>query len=51
MLANGATLEDVATCLWHLDPYSTTVRHYVSGFNASNAVSAMEDELYALQLQ
>jgi len=51
MLATGATLEDVAMCLWHLDPYSTTVRHYVSGFNSSNAVGDMEDELDALQLQ
>jgi hypothetical protein len=51
MLATGANFEDVATCLWHLDPYSTTVRYYVSGFNASYGVGALEDELDTLQLQ
>jgi hypothetical protein len=51
MLATGASLEDVAECLWHLDPYSTTVRYYVSGFNTSSGVSPLEDVIDALQLQ
>jgi site-specific recombinase XerD len=51
MLATRASLEDVAECLWHLDPYSTTMRYYVSGFNTSNGVGPLEDELDTLQLQ
>jgi hypothetical protein len=27
MLANGATVEEVAARLWHLDPIGTTVRY------------------------
>ena len=48
MLASGATLDEVSECLWHLDPYSTTVRYYIGGYNASDAVVALEDELAAL---
>jgi hypothetical protein len=48
MLANGATVDEVADRLWHLDPYGTTVRYYVGGFNASDGVVALEDEVGAL---
>lgn len=48
MLANGATVDEVADRLWHLDPYGTTVRYYVGGFNASDGVVALEDEVAAL---
>jgi hypothetical protein len=50
MLATGASLEDVAACLWHLDPV-TTETFYTSGFNSSNGVGPLEDELDALQLR
>jgi hypothetical protein len=48
MLANGATVDEVAERLWHLDPYSTTVRYYIGGFNCSDGVVALEDEVVAL---
>jgi hypothetical protein len=48
MLASGATVEEVAERLWNLDPYSTTAQHYVGAFDASDGVSALEDELAEL---
>jgi Phage integrase family len=48
MLSTGATVDEVAERLWHLDPYSTTIRYYIGGFNTSDAVVALEDELVAL---
>jgi hypothetical protein len=48
MLATGATIEEVADCLAQLDPYRTTARFYVGGYNASHGVAALEDELAAL---
>ena len=43
-----ATIEDVAERLWQLDPYSTTARHYVGAFDASDGMIALEDELAEL---
>jgi hypothetical protein len=48
MLANGANLEEAATRLWQLDPYTTTARHYVAGYNTSDAMIVLEDELTVL---
>lgn len=48
MLSDGATVEEVATRLWQLDPYSTTARYYIGGLNTSEAVAALEDELSTL---
>jgi hypothetical protein len=48
MLTTGATVEEVAARLWHMDPYSTTVKYYIGGYNASDAVAALEDVLAAL---
>jgi hypothetical protein len=48
MLEDGASIDEVAAILWHLDPYSTTVRYYVGGYNASDGVVALEDEFAAL---
>jgi hypothetical protein len=47
MLASGATVEEVAARLWQIDP-NTTVRYYIGGYNSSDAVAALEDELAAL---
>jgi hypothetical protein len=47
MLASGATVDEVADRLWHLDLHSTTVRFYLGGFNASDGVVALEDEFAA----
>lgn len=44
----AASIEDVAERLWNLDPYSTTARHYVGAFDASDGVIALEDELAEL---
>ena len=43
-----ANIEDVAARLWNVDPYSTTARHYIGAFDASDGVSALEDELAEL---
>jgi hypothetical protein len=48
MLATGATVEEVANCLAQLDPYRTTARFYVGGYNASHGIAALEDELATL---
>lgn len=48
MLASGSTLEEVADRLAQLDPYRTTARFYVGGYNTSHAVSALEDEINQL---
>lgn len=47
MLATGATVEEIAGCLWHVDPFSctTTARYYIAGFNASHGTVALEDEI------
>jgi hypothetical protein len=50
MLSAGATVEEIATSLWHIDPFacSTTVRYYTAGFNASHGAVALEDEIAIL---
>jgi len=47
MLSTGATMEEIAACLWHVDPFSgsTAARYYIAGFNASHGAAALEDEV------
>jgi hypothetical protein len=48
LLAAGADVEDAAARLWHLPPYTTTMRFYTGGFNTSDSVAPLEDELAEL---
>ncbi len=47
MLFSGASVEEIANCLWHVDPFScsTTVRYYIAGYNASHGTVALEEEI------
>jgi site-specific recombinase XerC len=48
MLEGGASVDQVAALLWHLDTSSTTVRYYIGGYNTSHAAAELEDALPAL---
>jgi hypothetical protein len=48
LLAAGTDVEDVAARLWHLPPYTTTMRFCIGGFNTSDSVAPLEDELTEL---
>ncbi len=48
LLGAGADVEDAAARLWHLPPYTTTIQFYTGGFNTSDSVAPLEDELAEL---
>ena len=49
LIAVGADVEEVSAVLWHIGPYSrTTPRFYIGGFNTSDSVGALEDEIETL---
>ena len=48
MLEGGASVDQVAALLWHLNTSSTTVRYYIGGYNTSHAAAELEVALPAL---